>query len=142
MYVGLISKFLYKNFREHDFAITCPSENFSKTQLKQVFSKIFQVLYFFEKIHFVIFSKIFILCVCEIFSPLVIFSRSRLKTTFSQSLITSIFENTSIDLFSIIFFIENTSGNVFENAHYVCLRKHSLFSDFRKLGICNFFENM
>ena len=51
--------------RTPSFAITSIGGNFSKTHLTRVFEKISKCCIFLEKIHFVIFSKMVVTCVCE-----------------------------------------------------------------------------
>ena len=131
-YVGIISIFLYKNFREYVFAITSlGGQNFENTQIS-VFSKIFQSTVFFEihisQILFDIFLRKQDLDVCEIFHQiLALFENTCLEFFFKNSQL-----RVCDKISQILFFLSRTPFvDFFANVYIMGLRNFFRSAFFR-----------
>ena len=132
-YVTWISKFLYKNFsRTPFFANTSTGGNISRTHLTRVFEKvsilcIFSKNSFSRKIQIEIISKTVVICLCEVFSSLVIFSKTLPCLNFSRMLNISDCEITCKTVFSINLLLRTHFVNYFETLTFgIC--ETSVFS--------------
>ena len=120
--MGIISKFLYKNFRENLFR-NHVWRNFAITS----FFEKFQNVVFFSKMLISSSSRKY-LCVCEIFSTIAIFFEILIIANFFEIPYNMYSRNSlSSGLFSINFLSRSHLKFFFENTYYTGLRKNCYF---------------